>query len=251
MKRRDALTAVSAALVATSGCLGAGEPCPPGDDEIAGLPTDYGTPANGGSRIGDATYAIRGTVVKELLRGLLVSDGSGQKTALVARYANERINHETFDVGECVEATGSLALNASFRNRMPVLAVTSETLAKNGHTDGDVEEAPDVPHVNGSPVSYNPYADSNPVAKGTVGVRYDAGSGDAFAPIAANLVVIHGDTETPWHELAEDVAAEQQVPDGSLATFPRPADDEAGLLWRAPDRTWARRFGGVGFADRG
>lgn len=251
MNRREALATVSAGLVATSGCLGSGAGCAPGEHEIANLPTDYGRPADGGSRMSDTQYSVRGRVVKQLLRGVLVDDGSDQKIALQARYANERIDHERVDVGDCVEATGPLALNASAGNRMPVMAVTSEGFSTVGTANEDVEEAPDVPHVDGSPVSYNPYADSSPVTEGTVGIRYRAGSEDSHAPTARNLFVVHDGATTPWHELADEVSPTTTVPDGSLATFPRPDNDSAGLLWKAPDRSWARRFGGVGFADRG
>ena len=252
MNRREALASVSGGIVATSGCLGLGSStaCEPGDDAIASIPSDYGTPSSGGWRTSEATYSIRGTVVKQLLIGVLVSDGSGQKIQLKARYSNERINHDVVEVGDCVEGSGHLALNSSYRNGMPVMAVTSDGFSRVGETEGEVAEAPDVPHVNGRPVSYNPYADSNPVPKGVVGVRYEAGGADSVAPTARNLFVLHGGDADPWHELADGVSADQTVPDGSLATFPRPENDEAGLQWRAPDRTWGRRFGGVGFADR-
>lgn len=250
MKRREALTAIPAGLVATSGCLGSGAACAPGEDEIASMPTDYAEPADGGSQFGETTYAIRGTVVKQLLRGVLVDDGSDRKVALQARYSNERIDHDVIDVGDCVEATAPLDPGATTHYRMPVMAVRGDDFSKVGEANDEVEEAMDVPHVNGGPVSYNPYADSSPVPEGTVGVRYRAGGTEEVAPRARNLFVLYDGTEAPWHELAADVAADQRVPDGSLATFPRPDDDGAGLLWKAPDRSWARRFGGVGFADR-
>ncbi|MFC7075263.1 hypothetical protein [Haloarcula halophila] len=248
MKRRDALTAVSAGIAAASGCLGGGTACNPGADEIASLPSDFGTPQDGGWRIGETSYAVRGTVVKHLGLGVLVSDGSGQKLELIARYADEQINQDVIEIGDCVEAEAPLALNSSARNRMPVMAVTADSFSKIGETDGDVQEVPDAPYVNGEPVSYNSYDESNPVAEGTVGVRYEGS--DERAPTARNLFVLHGERADPWHELADEVSADQSVPDGSLATFPRPADNEAGLLWKAPDRTWARQFGGVGFAER-
>lgn len=242
MQRRQLLGTIGTAGAATlSGCGLLKTECSPADDALGEVSIDRDDYDIEYDRLSKRSLTVRGAVVHETLRGVVIDDGTGL-AELVARNSNEAIDQDTIDLGDCLEGSGPLNLVQSAENEVPYVEVSSLDGKGNAEEYEPLEDYPvprfDLEYDRENDESVFRLIGGDPVTAGNLVVRRRAYGSEVPWPDAERA---------RWHELT-DVGADETVPEGSEVRYSGDQIDVS-MLWRSPDRPWSHEVKSLGIGE--
>lgn len=235
MRRRDVLATVGVgATTATAGCgvLG-GESCGPGEDEIGDVSDRLasGEAPESVSLTGAAAQYVDPPRLDVTGQLLVLDDGTGKAIAYPPRAME--FNPETIERGTCLTLESSLNVSRSKTLELPVLMVGgTDEVETDGSTSVPEETMPTAPDAT--------FEYEWMTAKKYEGQAVTLHHRDGDAVPADQLVVEyqgdHGDGPRYWHEVADDVGADDDVQPGDQIYV---GSERGGLVWEHSD-SWRR-----------